>query len=69
MSAISVGIIDGVPMLDLPYEEDVRADTDMNIVMTGSGDLLRFKAPPRRSPSTVPNSAHCLTLRRRDARR
>src|SRR4051812_43333496 len=35
VSAISVGIIDGVPMLDLPYEEDVRAETDMNVVMNG----------------------------------
>src|SRR3954469_15266207 len=33
VSAISFGIIDGVPRLDLPYEEDVRAETDMNIVM------------------------------------
>jgi ribonuclease PH len=37
-TAISVGIIDGVPMLDLPYEEDVRAEVDMNVVM--AGDLL-----------------------------
>lgn len=43
VSAISVGIIDGVPMLDLPYEEDVRADTDMNIVMTGSGDFVEVQ--------------------------
>src|SRR4051794_41744122 len=35
VAAVSVGIIDGVPRLDLPYEEDVRAETDMNIVMTG----------------------------------
>src|SRR3954470_243877 len=33
VAAVSVGIIDGVPRLDLPYEEDVRAETDMNIVM------------------------------------
>jgi ribonuclease PH len=34
-AAISVGIIDGVPMLDLPYSEDVRAEVDMNVVMAG----------------------------------
>src|SRR5512144_1887442 len=37
VAAVSVGIIDGEPRLDLPYEEDVRADTDMNVVMTGDG--------------------------------
>ncbi|MDO5050086.1 MAG: ribonuclease PH [Actinomycetaceae bacterium] len=43
VAAISVGIIDGVPMLDLPYEEDVRADTDMNVVMTGSGSFVEVQ--------------------------
>ncbi len=37
VAAVSVGIIDGAPRLDLPYEEDVRAETDMNVVMTGDG--------------------------------
>ena len=37
VAAVSVGIIDGVPMLDLPYVEDVRAETDMNVVVTGKG--------------------------------
>ena len=41
VAAISVGIVGGVAMLDLPYEEDVRADTDMNVVMTGSGTFRR----------------------------
>ncbi len=43
IAAISVGIIDGVPMLDLPYEEDSRADVDMNVVMTGSGDFVEVQ--------------------------
>jgi len=43
VSAISVGIIDGVPMLDLPYEEDVRAQTDMNVVMTGTGGFVEVQ--------------------------
>ena len=43
VSAISVGIIDGVPRLDLPYEEDVRAETDMNIVMTGEGKFVEVQ--------------------------
>lgn len=43
VAAVSVGIIDGVPMLDLPYVEDVRAHTDMNVVVTGSGDFVEVQ--------------------------
>lgn len=43
VAAVSVGIIDGVPRLDLPYEEDVRAETDMNIVMTGDGKFVEVQ--------------------------
>ncbi|SED75584.1 ribonuclease PH [Ruania alba] len=43
VAAISVGIIDGTPMLDLPYEEDVRAETDMNVVVTGSGSFVEVQ--------------------------
>ena len=42
-AAISVGIIDGVPMLDLPYSEDSRAEVDMNVVMTGSGRFVEVQ--------------------------
>lgn len=41
--AVSVGIIDGEPRLDLPYEEDVRADVDANVVMTADGRLIEFQ--------------------------
>jgi ribonuclease PH len=43
VAAVSVGIIDGVPRLDLPYEEDVRAETDMNVVMTGEGKFIEVQ--------------------------
>ena len=43
VAAVSVGIIDGVPRLDLPYEEDVRAETDMNVVMTGAGKFVEVQ--------------------------
>jgi ribonuclease PH len=43
VAAVSVGIIDGTPMLDLPYVEDVRAETDMNVVMTGSGKFIEVQ--------------------------
>jgi len=43
VSAVSVGIIDGVPMLDLAYVEDVRAETDMNVVVTGGGKFVEVQ--------------------------
>lgn len=43
VAAVSVGIIGGVAMLDLPYEEDSRADTDMNVVMTGAGRFVEVQ--------------------------
>lgn len=50
VAAVSVGVIDGVPMLDLPYEEDVRADTDMNVVVTGSGDFVEVQGTAEAAP-------------------
>ena len=44
VAATSVGIVGGVPMLDLCYEEDSRADVDMNVVMTGSGKFVEVQA-------------------------
>lgn len=42
-AAVSVGIVDGVPVLDLPYVEDAGAEVDMNVVMTGSGDFIEVQ--------------------------
>jgi ribonuclease PH len=42
-AAISVGIIQGIPMLDLPYVEDSTAEVDMNVVMTGSGRFIEVQ--------------------------
>ncbi len=50
VAAVSVGIIDGVPRLDLPYEEDVRAETDMNIVMTGDGRFVEVQGTAEAEP-------------------
>jgi ribonuclease PH len=50
VSAVSVGIIDGVPMLDLPYEEDVRAETDMNVVCTGDGRFVEVQGTAEGQP-------------------
>ena len=43
VAAVSVGIVDGTPCLDLPYVEDVAADTDMNVVVTGSGNFVEVQ--------------------------
>lgn len=43
IAAVSVGIVDGEPLLDLDYLEDVRADVDMNIVMTGTGRFVEVQ--------------------------
>lgn len=50
VSAISVGIIDGVPMLDLCYEEDVRADTDMNVICSGDGRFIEVQGTAEGQP-------------------
>jgi ribonuclease PH len=43
VAAVSVGVIDGEPRLDLAYEEDVRAGTDMNVVCTGDGNFVEVQ--------------------------
>lgn len=50
VAAISVGIIDGVPMLDLCYEEDVRADTDMNVICSGDGRFIEVQGTAEGQP-------------------
>jgi ribonuclease PH len=50
VSAVSVGIIDGVPMLDLAYVEDVRAETDMNVVVTGGGSFVEVQGTAEGAP-------------------
>ncbi len=43
LAAVSVGIVDGVPLLDLPYSEDSAAEVDFNVVRTGSGDFVEVQ--------------------------
>lgn len=50
VAAVSVGIIDGEPRLDLHYEEDVRAETDMNVVMTGDGRIIEVQGTAESEP-------------------
>ena len=50
VAAVSVGIIDGVPMLDLAYTEDSRAETDMNVVVTGRGLFVEVQGTAEAAP-------------------
>ena len=50
VAAVSVGIIDGEPRLDLHYDDDVRAETDMNVVMTGEGNFVEVQGTAEGEP-------------------
>jgi ribonuclease PH len=50
VAAVSVGIVDGEPLLDLAYTEDSRAEVDMNVVMSGSGALIEVQATAEKTP-------------------
>lgn len=50
VAAVSVGIVDGRPMLDLCYEEDFEAEVDMNVVMTGSGRFVEIQGTAETRP-------------------
>ncbi len=50
VAAVSVGIVDGQPRLDLCYEEDVNAETDMNVVCTGDGRFVEVQGTAEREP-------------------
>lgn len=52
VAAISVGIVDGVPHLDLDYQLDVNADVDMNVVMSGRGLLIEVQGTAEQAPFT-----------------
>jgi ribonuclease PH len=50
IAAVSVGIVDGTPLLDLDYLEDVRAEVDMNVVMTGGGEFVEVQGTAEQAP-------------------
>ena len=54
IAAISVGVVKGVPLLDLSYREDSVADADVNIVMTSNGDLIEIQGTAEQAP--IPRS-------------
>jgi ribonuclease PH len=50
VAAVSCGVVDGVPLLDLDYPEDSSAEVDANVVMTGEGGLIEIQATAERTP-------------------
>jgi len=68
VAAVSVGIVDGRPMLDLDYEEDSGADADMNVVMTGGGKLIEVQGTAERAPFSSTDLDKLLRLARRGVR-
>ena len=61
-AAVSVGIIHGQSRLDLPYEEDSKADTDMNVVMTESGEFIEVQGTAERFSFSKDELSELLTL-------
>ncbi|HEX4227653.1 MAG TPA: ribonuclease PH [Bryobacteraceae bacterium] len=62
VAAISVGIVGGSPMLDLNYEEDSRAEVDMNVVMTGAGKFVELQATAEQTPFEGDQLAELIAL-------
>ncbi|MDO5671667.1 MAG: ribonuclease PH [Actinomycetaceae bacterium] len=62
LAAISVGIINGQPRLDLPYVEDVKAETDMNVVMAGTDSFVEIQGTAEGAPFSRPELESLLDL-------
>ncbi len=62
VAAISVGIVDNIPLLDLKYDEDSKAEVDMNIVCTGDGRFIEVQGTAEREPFTPAQMESLLAL-------
>ena len=62
VAAISVGIYQGVPVLDLDYAEDSQCDTDMNVVMTGTGGMIEVQGTAEGTPFSRSELEELLNL-------
>jgi len=68
VAAVSVGIVEGVPVLDLDYAEDSTCDTDMNVVMTGAGGFVEVQGTAEGAPFSQAQMDTLLALARRGIR-
>jgi ribonuclease PH len=62
VAAVSVGLLDGLPLLDLCYEEDSKAAVDMNVVMTGAGQIVEVQGTGEDKPFSKDDLARLLKL-------
>jgi len=62
VAAVSVGLVDGAPLLDLDYAEDSSGGTDMNVVMTGSGHFVEVQGTAEGEPFTREQLSRLLDL-------
>jgi len=62
LAAVSVGVVDGRPVLDLDYQEDSRAQTDMNVVMTGDGRYVEVQGTAEDAPFSKSELDRMLAL-------
>jgi ribonuclease PH len=69
VAAISCGVVDGVPLLDLDYPEDSSAEVDANVVMTGDGGLVEVQATAERTPLSRAHLDDLLALAQRGIER
>ena len=69
VAAVSVGVVEGRPLLDLDYPEDSQADVDLNVVMTGDGRLVEVQATAERDPFTRERLDELLELAARGIER
>ncbi len=69
VAAVSVGLYEGVPVLDLDYAEDSRCDTDMNVVMTGSGGFVEVQGTAEGHPFSAEQMQALIALARQGIER
>ncbi len=62
VAAVSVGVVGGVPLLDLDYPEDSGCDSDVNIVMTASGKIIEIQGTAEGAPFTIEELGKLITL-------
>ena len=62
VAAVSVGIVDGTPLLDLCYEEDAKAEVDMNIAMVSLGEIVEIQGTAERKPFSLELMSQMLTM-------
>ena len=68
VAAVSVGMYQGVPILDLDYAEDSACDTDMNVVMTGAGGFVELQGTAEGAPFTPVEMVSLVALAERGIR-